>query len=195
MHPPDFNNLSDDRLLVLIKEGSQLAFHQVYHRYWEGLYASAINILKDKSLAEDVLHEVFVAIWTKREVLSIHNLRAYLFQAVRNNSLLKIRNKKFVELHKDLIAGLSVVPDAEQNLAYGDLRSRVERASKSLPKRCRTIFFMSRYEEYSIEEIATHFNVSRRTVENQIHIALKHVRNALGNVVSLVLLALSYFWQ
>ncbi|WP_422082935.1 RNA polymerase sigma factor [Ulvibacterium sp.] len=188
----DFQELSDDKLLSLIKEGNQMAFQSVYQKYWEGLYASVINILKDKGLTEDVLHEVFVKIWTRREELEIRNLKSYLFKAARNNALLKIRNRRFIEMHEEVIAKLSFNPIAYQKLAHGDLKKRIEQASKSLPKRCRTIFFMSRYQEYSISEIAEHFNISHRTVENQLHIALKHLRQSLGRIVNLLLAAFPF---
>ncbi|WP_420603086.1 RNA polymerase sigma factor [Flagellimonas sp.] len=187
MGQENFGDLSDKNLLSLIKEGNQMAFRQLYHRHWEGLYSCTINVLKDKGQTEDVLHEVFVNIWTKRDKLDIQNVKGYLFRAVRNQALMKIRNERFIDLHEETIRQLSLSPKAEQNLAESDLKFKIGQAAKSLPARCKAIFFMSRYQEYSINEIAQHFNISHRTVENQLHIALKHIRSTLGNVISLLL--------
>ncbi|WP_318311603.1 MULTISPECIES: RNA polymerase sigma-70 factor [Flagellimonas] len=169
-------SLYDKDLLSLMKKGNRLAFKQVYDKYWEGLYSATINILKDKGLTEDVIHDVFVYLWVKRETTKIQNLKSYLFQAVRNNALLKIRNQKFTKLHEEKIHGLADVPVAEQNLNLKDLELKIEKAANSLPARCKTIFYMSRFENYTITEIANHFGISHRTVENQLYLALKHLR-------------------
>lgn len=105
-------NLSDDHLFLLIKDGDQLAFRQLYHRYWERLYSAAVNMLKDKGQTEDVLHEVFVKIWTKRHHIEVKNVKGYLFRAVRNQALLKIRNERFIQLHEETILQLSLSPKA-----------------------------------------------------------------------------------
>ncbi|MFS4455951.1 RNA polymerase sigma-70 factor [Maribacter sp. 2304DJ31-5] len=183
MEQIELHTLTDHQLLSLVKGGNQLAFSQIYDRYWERLYSSSINVLKDKGQAEDVIHEVFINIWTKRDKVEIHNLKNYLFRAVKNQTLLKIRNEKFLELHEEMIVNLCSPPIIEEKLAHKDLKFKIEIAAKYLPPRCKAIFFMSRYQEYSIKEIAEHYNISHRTVENQLHIALKHLRNKLGDII------------
>lgn len=181
----------DLALLSLIKEDNRLAFHQVYHKYWEDLYRYVLNILKDKWSTEDVLHEVFTKIWIERHSLEIKHLKAYLFVAVRNKALLKIRDAKYTSLDEHLIARLEIDAEVEDDEAYQALKSSIDEAVKKLPKRCEEIFYMNKFEHYSSAEIAAHFNISQRTVENQLSIALKHLRGELG--VAVLFLLSGYF--
>jgi len=187
MYPSDFKEISDDQLLTFVKEGNHLAFQQIYNRYWEKLYGNAYNVLNDKSLAEDVLHDVFLDIWVRKQELQIQNLYAYLFKAVRNNSLLKIRNERFIAFNWSMIDQLEQIPEIELYLDQKELRATIDTEIKKLPARCRDIFYMSRYQDRSVSEIAIHFNISKRTVENQLHLALKHLRASLGATLFILL--------
>ncbi|MEO1010422.1 MAG: RNA polymerase sigma-70 factor [Bacteroidota bacterium] len=176
----DFGILTDTQLLSWIKGGNQLAFYHLYNKYWRELYSRTLNVLKDKGKTEDVLHEVFTSIWIRRHTLEIANVKGYLLTAVRNNAFEKIHSEKYIDLGEDIIAGMTVPARIDQFFDYEDLKETIEKAVKELPVRRRTIFYMSRYQEYSIAEIAIHFGISHRTVENQLHLALKHLRNAMG---------------
>ena len=184
--------LTDTQLLSLINEGNQLAFNQIYFRYWKRLYAYGFNILNDKGLTQDALHEVFTVIWTKREQLEIGNLKNYLFNAVRNNAISTLRKERFTELHHGILQNLKGSSEAEQNFDLNDLKSTINIAVQDLPKICRTIFYLSRFHDYSVSEIATQLNISKRTVENNLSIALKHLR---GSLTTLPFLFLDFFQQ
>ncbi|GLB50300.1 RNA polymerase sigma-70 factor [Neptunitalea lumnitzerae] len=186
-HQRALNELDDTSIIQLTKQGNQLAFNQVYYRYWEGLYAYALNILKDNWLVEDVLHEVFTNIWLKRENLEITNLKSYLFTAVRNRSLLKLRATKLTELDEKIIEKLKHSSEVELDHDYKELIEAINTSAKKLPQRCRDIFYMNKFQHYSSSEIAVYFNISQRTVENQISLALKHLRNELGTTFSILL--------
>ncbi len=179
----NLKNSPDPVLITLVQQGNQLAFKQLYHNYWDKLYAYSFNILNDTWLTEDVLHEVFTQIWVKREDLEILNLKSYLFNAVRNRALLKIRNDKFTILDDLIINKLEFSPEIEQQFDKNDTVLAIEHAAKKLPARCRAIFYMSKFHNYSSAEIANHFNISQRTVENQISLALKHLRKELGTAL------------
>ena len=183
----DCKELSDDQLLSRLKASNHMAFQYIYNKYWERLYGNVYNVLSDKGLTEDVLHEVFSDIWIRRDSLEIRNLNAYLYKSVRNNALLKIRNKKFVDFNEAMVEALVLKPEIELELDSRELKLTIEYELKKLPARCRAIFFMSRYQDYSIAEIAVHFNISTRTVENQIYLALKHLRKNLDLAIFLLL--------
>ena len=188
MAKKNFQELTDIQLLSLIKEGNQLAFYHLYNKYWRELYSRTINVLRDKGKTEDVLHEVFTSIWMRRSAIQIENLRSYLFTAVRNNAFEKINTEKYVDLGEELISTLSLPADVDEYFNAKALEKDIENAVKDLPVRRRAIFYMSRYQEYSISEIAHHFGISHRTVENQLHLALKHLRNTLGITLTVFLL-------
>ena len=180
----DLHDLSNEEILVHITKGNHIAFNQLYHRYWKKMYSYAYNILNSKELAEDALHEVFTYIWLKRASLDIINVESYLFVALRNACISSIRNSKFTKFDEAVLDDLFYQPEIDKSLAFSDIKRNIEEAVKELPKRCGAIFYLRNYHDYSNEEIAQHFNISRRTVENQLSLALKHLRKSLPHVVT-----------
>jgi RNA polymerase sigma-70 factor (ECF subfamily) len=71
----------------------------------------------------------------------------------------------------------------EINIDATELEQKIDALLNTLPKRCREIYIMSRKENLSIAEIAERFNISKRTVENQLTVALKHLRKAIEYVI------------
>lgn len=180
---------SDEQLFSLVKAGNHLAFQTIYNKYWLNLFGNTYNILQDKALSEDVLHEVFTDIWLRRDVLEIQHLKGYLYKAVRNNALLKIKKERLESINNIVTDHLTILPEVELDLNQDDLKLIIDQAIDELPVRCKEIFYMSRYQHYSIAEIASHYNISNRTVENQIYRALKHLRSVLETAsVPLVLI-------
>ncbi|MDN3666640.1 RNA polymerase sigma factor [Algibacter miyuki] len=191
MIPKNLEKISDTSLLILVKEGNELAFRQIYNRYWHPLYNYALNILEDKGLTEDTIQEVFIKIWTNRETTQIERLKNYLFNAVRNNALLKIRDNKFSALNEQIVSTLSLTPEGEQKLNLEDLTFLIEDAASHLPEKRRVIFIMSRLQNYSITEIADFFNISHRSVENQLYLASKELRSVLRKSLNFLVI----FWN
>lgn len=186
MNERNFDNQSDSELLSLMKGGDQLSFNKIYDRYWERLYVYTYKILNDKWLTEDTLQDVFINIWTNKERTNIVNLKSYLYNAVRNRALIKLRRDKLTKIDEQIIKRLNLTPVIEQNINRKDLEHRVEVAIKVLPARCKSIFYMNKFQHYSVDEIALHYNISRRTVQNQISIALKHLKKELGETIALI---------
>lgn len=177
----------DQELLRLVKLDNRLAFNEIYNTYWKELFHYAYKILHSKELAEDVVQDVFLRIWKNRATLEVSKLRSYLYAGTRNASISKIREADLSQIQTDVIEGLSIRPLGEEMLDYQDLKKSIDTASEGLPERCKEIFYLSRIKEYSIDEIAKEFNISKRTVENQISIALKHIRPQLTDVSLLLL--------
>lgn len=186
------SEIDDTQLLILIKNGNELAFNQLYDIYWKRLFSYTLNILNDKGLAEDVIHEIFTTIWTKRAALNITSFENYLFVSAKNRSISLLRKVQFTELDDSIITTLSFTPEIDDTTNNSDLKYIIENACKELPSRCRDIFFMSRYDDYSNLEIANYFKISQRTVENQLYLALKHLRTAINRTM-VILLTLSFF--
>lgn len=142
--------------------------------------------MNDEGDTEDVLQETFINIWVKRKELKIENLKSYLYNAVRNNAISKLRKDHLSQFQENLIDNITIEASIEEQLDEIDLKKSIEMEINKLPTRCREIFKMSRYQNYSIKEISKHFNITHRTVENQLHLALKHLRNNLENIISIV---------
>lgn len=180
-------NLSDQQLLKLIRDDNTMAFNCIYTKYWKRLLIYTTKILNDQSLAEDVLQDVFTKLWLKRQELNINNLESYLFVAVKHKSISLFRKIKFTQLDEKIIENLmphNVETDA--HIISNELEESVLKSMKKLPKRCRDIFYLSKFKNYSNEEIAQHYKISRRTVENQLYIAVKQLRLNLSKVISVI---------
>lgn len=176
-----------------MKEGNELAFKTLYNRYWKRLISYTYNILNDKELAEDVLQDVFTTIWIRKNEISLTSVESYLFVAVKNKSISHFRKMKFTSIDNEIIHGLNIIDEPSEVIEMNDLKHAIRIAVQDLPFRCKEIFFMSRYENYSNEEIAKHFKITKRTVENQLSLALKHVRGNLKKVLS-TMFSIFFFW-
>lgn len=182
------NSYSDDKLIELIKTGNNLAFNQLFNRYWKSLYAYSFKVFKDHNLSEDAIQEVFGRLWEKRETVEIKNVKAYLFQAVKFQIAANIRRVRFTELHLQVLDKLNYVRDVEDRINYQELNNRLENALEELPDRCREIFHMSRFQNMSNQEIADRLNISKRTVENQISRGLQKLSQSLETAHLLIIL-------
>lgn len=184
-------SLSDEELWQRIIAGDGRSFALFYERHWLKMYKAALFYLKDASASEEVVQEVFVIIWNKRQSLDIKNFGAYLNSVTRYEvyKRLKMTRHSLIEFHEEFPDTAGVV----YNMGYERLNELdqeliVEECLKELPKRCREIFQMSKIQHLSNTEIASLLEISKHTVENQLAIALKHIRQNMSKVAVLGLL-------
>lgn len=177
---------NDEPLLSRLRESDQNALQEIYLRYWKALFISAYNILKDKNACEDILQDVFLHLWHNRSSLLIHSsLQAYLYTAVRFQVLKTLRNsaRRDILLHQFEASPTPVSP--AENLEEKEILENIRTVVESLPPKCRRIYQLSREQFLSHKEIAAKLKISEKTVENQLSIALKKIRKALGQLSAL----------
>lgn len=148
--------------------------------------------MSDRDEAEEVVQDMFCALWEKREEFNPNtSMNAFLFSSVRNRCLNKLQHLKVRQNKQETIGqrmeeqGRGVHPD--EYVEGEELKVRIEQAVGELPERCREVFQLSRYEGKKYSEIAEQMGISPRTVEVQIGKALKHLRNALRDILPFVL--------
>ncbi|HTN38231.1 MAG TPA: RNA polymerase sigma-70 factor [Arachidicoccus sp.] len=172
---------TDEQLVVLLKEGEEFAFTAIYERYVDVLYRYAWNILQNETECKDAIQEVFVWLWTRRSQLNVTALKYYLLAAVKYKLIRAIQNSKrrdqILARHIDLIC-----PDALEAIEIKELKAIIEQFTQTLPPRAREIFHLSRNEYFTNREIASKLQISEKTVENQMTITLRKLRDALGNL-------------
>jgi RNA polymerase sigma-70 factor (ECF subfamily) len=175
------NKLTDNELWEAVVSDSSRAFVVLYNRYWHKLYQTAKKYLKDDTLAEEIVHDVFVALWQKRHTSNIIDFQKYILVTARYHVYKQLRAlaAEKIEFHEQVPEQpmLAVVSEADVKLGYEDLQTELTNVLKQLPRRCQEIFWLSRVENLSNDEIAERLNISKRTVENQITIALKFLRS------------------
>jgi len=190
-----YRDLNDGQLSGLMGKSDRKAFEQLFDRYWESLFAAARHRLQSEQLAKDVLQELFVELWEKRETLNIRsNVRGYLFTALKHRIINKIKAEATREKYEKMTIqfyetnGLATEHQFSRNYLQEEMEAKVEQ----LPDRCREVFELSRIEHLSHKEIGERLNISPKTVENHIGRALKVLRPYLKRVIS-VLMA-SFWW-
>ncbi len=183
-------HIADDELVRLVRLENELAFAQLFERYWETLLEAAIKVLKDQDTAQDSVQEVFTDLWKKRLTLSIENLPAYLNQAIKYKVIDQIRKAKTPLMSLDHVEVFEKTNTAEELLEFKELNQLLEQSVSQLPGQCQRVFRMSRYDQLSNKEIAKRLGISARTVEHHIAHALKLLRPTLRNSAVAVLLSL-----
>ena len=143
----------------------------------------AYQVVSDEQTADDVVQEVFIHVWNKREELNITStIEGYLVKSTVNRALNYIeKNKKMVkvEIQDHLEMDHALHHLKESNYDQEILQKLVEACLDNLPPKCKAIFVLSRFEGMKNKEIAEHLGVSIKTVENQMTIALSKLNSDL----------------
>ncbi len=176
-----YKRLSDEELVAYLIEGNQRAFEAIYDRYWFRLYGIAYHEIGTKEEAEEILHDVFESLWTRRQEVAIRNLIAYLVVAVKHRvtNYIKscITHRKYQEYL--ILNEIQQSYATDEIVLFSDLSKAVDEVMKKLPERTCEIFRMSRFENLPVKEIATRFNISEKGVEYHITQSLKLLREQL----------------
>lgn len=166
---------------VLLRDNPERALHALYENYYALLCLQVMAILKDKSISEDIVQEVFFEIWKKRDELVFQqSIDGYLKRACRNRTLnyLRDNNVKWVDdstLDELEDPGFSLI----EHLTAEELNIKINNIIADLPDKCGIVFSLSRFEDLSYAEIAKELSISLKTVENQISKALKILRKEI----------------
>jgi RNA polymerase sigma-70 factor (ECF subfamily) len=163
-----------------VRNDDEHAFAMLFDRYWVRLYKTALRYLKDRENSEEAVHDVFLNIWNRRYQLEIESIPNFLLSAVRYQVYNRMRASKppVTLVLNDLEMGY--LPDYNQSdhrIKNQELLQELSHYLEKLPKRCQEIFYLSRMDNLSNQEIAGRLGISKRTVENQITMALKHLRS------------------
>jgi len=189
----DYSQLTDPELVILLNKGDRLAFGQIYDRYKYILHAHAINKLRDREEARDIIQEVFTYLWSKHDVIDISgNLSGYLYGAVRHAILNKIIRKQVQDKYLDSLKAFSTQDNVltDHRIRENQLREHIEKEISMLPPKMREVFELSRKEHLSHREIAWRLEISEQTVSKQITNALKILKLKLGVLAYLALMLL-----
>lgn len=145
------------------------------------MYIVGINIVNDEDLAKDILQDVFLNLWTKRETLNIKNPKAYLLVSMKNAALKKLTIDKITESDEKYLESLpSLNATADETLEYEEKNNEILHLMNDFSKQRKEVFYKSRFQNKSNDEIAASMKLSKSTVEWHISKALKHLRHSLN---------------
>lgn len=188
--------IEDTELFGRLAQGDEQAFELIFHHYNRRLYPFVLNMVRSEETAKELVQDVFVHLWLKRELLAdVQHPTSYLFNIASNRTLnfLKQVNTN-ARLMDQLAAGATELSyQTEERLAFRETAGLVDTAVSQLPKQRKRIWEMSRYEGFSHDEIAQRLGLSKETVKKQIGHAMRYIRRYLadrGSVLSLVVFLL-----
>ncbi len=173
------SHTSESLLVAELKKGNEKAFIQLYDTYIDVIYAYSLKLLKSEAYAEEVLQDVFMKVWQKRETLDVsRSFKSYLYTIARNKCfdfLQKAANDKklkeaiFYQSQKSFSA-------SDLKLIESDFERIKKEAYDTLPPKRREIFELSRQEGLTYDEIAERLGISTSTVKTQMNKALESMR-------------------
>ena len=168
--------MTDQQLIGGLKRGDMHAYEQAFHIYYPKFVRFADYIVKDLSVAKDLVQNVFLKVWRFRDRLDASlSLNNYLYVLTKREVLNYLRTKRvFESLDASLdVPGSSVHPDIMTDVSL--LRNQVYK----LPEQRRKVFIMSRFFGFSNREIARQLSISEKTVERHITLAGKQLREEI----------------
>lgn len=159
------------------------AYKELFIAYYKPLQQFAYSFIKSEEQAEEIVSDVFLKIWEKRANLeSIHNLKVYLYVSIKNTALkYLLKQKRQVAISLD---ELDIELEAsnwtpEELILTTEMLRKIEEAINDLPPRCKIIFKLIKEDQLRYKEVAEILNVSVKTIDNQLSIALKKISKAI----------------
>ena len=175
------NQTEEIYLFEGVKNGDEKSFEILFHKYYKFLCQYAAKIINDDSAAEEIVQDFFVKIWEKRETLNIEtSVKNYLFRSVKNFCINYIQhNKTKYNYAKKVISEIETNFSDDDSLPETELSQKIEESINSLPEKRKEIFRLSRQEGLKYQEIADKLKISIKTVETQMSLAIKTLRDKL----------------
>lgn len=172
-----------DELFKKIGTGDQNAFREVYERWYAPLYNMALAYTKLEELADDVIQQVFLKIWERREILpGVEDARAWLFTTARFQAfqVLKKEMKQdgYEQKAAEKLYGAKVITP-EESLIVADMERVIHQSLETLTDKQRHAYTLSRYEGLTYKQIAALWNVGVPTIKEHVTKAAKVVQQAL----------------
>lgn len=170
------SQLSDQRLLDQIKNGDQKAFKGIFDQYYNELFRFSLSMVRSEMICEEIVQDAFVYLWEKSGKIKITtSIKSYLYTTIKNKSINYIKNELPKQQLSESLTS-EMLFKTEEVAEERNLKIRIQHAIDQLPTKCKQIFILSRYSGYTYREISEELDISIKTVENQMSIALQKLR-------------------
>ena len=175
--------------------GDNNSFIAIYNRYWDKLFLSCYRRVKDKAVAEELVQDLFLKLWQKRDTVNIDQLENYLFSSIRNATIDHLKKEmvadKYLEYQK-LYFGMGS-NSTEQMVELNDLEENLEKGLRTLSGKSEKIFRLYSMDYWSVKKIAGHFNLSEKTVHYHLNRSQKFIRTYLQQFTLAIVLLISCY--
>jgi RNA polymerase sigma-70 factor (family 1) len=182
----------NDLFVTKLTQGDARAFECLFKIYYSKLTLFANRFLNDIDAAEEIVSDMFVVLWENgHEINFTGTVSSYLYKSVKNKCLNYLKHQKIENLYVNYLEReqllSEVVFSAESPYLEKEMARQINIALESLPEKCREIFMMSRFDHMKYKDIADKLNLSPKTVERQVGIALDKLRRLLKHVTYMLL--------
>jgi len=170
-------------------------FEALFQQHYRALCSLAYNLVRDADAAKDIVQDVFLKVWKNKEKFDGDQPDHYLFKATSNTALNYLRNKKKVLRFgaEPSLENILTVSPGTHEIGFTELELKIREAIDRLPPQCKVIYLLSRQEGLSYHQIAETLDLSVKTVENQMSIALQKLRESLKPFLTIGLMVLIVF--
>ena len=177
-----YTKFTDKQLTDSLKNGEEGAITEIYNRYWSKLLAIAYNHTREKQAAQEIVQNVLIALWGRRDAIAIDSLPNYLAMAVKYAVLQSLqKDKRRTDIARSLYDPRAA-NDGEGQVDAIFLQQYINGVVEQLPEKCRLVFKYSREKGRTIPEIGKELNMADKTVEAHLTKALKTLRYALKGI-------------
>lgn len=170
-------------------QGDEAAFTHIYNHYWDKLYYIAHRLLKDTEAAEEIVQEVFLTLWRKKDRLAIQSVNQYLAAMTRYAVYRHVSKQKQYRIKENVIALTNASAVAEIDIDNKILLEIITELSNKLPEKCRLVFQYNKLQDKSLADVAAELNISQKTAEAHLTKALRIIRANVGNAPQNFMLA------
>ncbi len=170
--------VSDAELAGLIS-GEMHCFEKVYEMYKDRIFYYALKLTKSEELAEEVVQDVFIKIWTNRKKIDPqYSFSSFVFRIAHNHAINILKRISYEKVAKERISKTATVSvsDTEDYVIFKEYMGIVADAIEQLPPKRKSIFNLSRTKGISHDDIACEMGISKNTVKSQLVKATKSIK-------------------
>lgn len=183
-----YNTLDDNDLFAYVRKDDELAYTELYNRYWQKLYFLAHQYLRSDADAREIVQEIFIIIWAERRSLSIASFPAYVAAMTRYAVYASaVRKKRQAEKLREGAGSPALSAVLSDLLENKMMLEKISKLSSRLPEKCRLVFIKNKLLDQPLSQVAEDLHISPKTAEAHLTKALKIIRGKLGEAISCLL--------
>jgi RNA polymerase sigma-70 factor (ECF subfamily) len=183
-----YRMVNEQQYVSDLAAGSHSAFRKVFMEFFPKIKAFIFRIIKDESVAEELAQDIFLKIWEHRQSLTAtQSLNAYIYRMAKNAAFNYLEHRLVTDRYAFYMRNAE--PDncsVEDDLYAREMEAVIQNTVERFPPQRKLVFTMSRFQGLKNDEIAAQLNLSKKTIENHLTLALNEIRKVIGLMTALL---------
>lgn len=185
----------DENLVKRLRAGDNLAFVDIYEKYWHKVFHIAYRRVSEKEVAKELTQDLFLKLWEKRKKIEIDKLENYLVTAIKNAVINHIESQlvanRYLIYYKSFVSLQNLT--TENSINFNELSEAVEKGLANLPEKSRVVFRLNKLDHWPVEKVALHLHLSEKTVGYHLTKSVKFMRIFLKEYTLAAFLCMQYY--